>query len=139
MSVKKTLLAGLGLTALTTAVWAHPPDRAQMQRVKAAAHDLEGAVRHVHESAGRGHGRALDDLEKKVRRFHRQVEKYQGDPAQTEDDFAALADAYFHARDQVHHTDDHLRDDFRDVESHMHVLMDFYGGRDYWDQQRGRH
>jgi len=31
------------------------------------------------------------------------------------------------------HMDRHVRDDFRDVEVHMHTLMDYYGGRDHRD------
>lgn len=135
--MKKMLLATLAVMALTAAAWAHPPELGQMRRVKTAAHDLERAARHVHESAGH-RGRAFDDLQKKARHFHRQVEKYQREPAHTEGDFSALADAYFHSLEQVHHMGGHVRDDFRSVEANMHALMDFYGGRDYWRQRRGR-
>jgi len=61
--------------------------------------------------------------------FHRQVERYRNDPSHREPDFQALADAYYHAQGELHHMDWHVQDDLRDVEGHIHTLMDYYGRR----------
>lgn len=135
--MKNPVVATLALVGLATAAWAYHPEQRQMERVKAAAHDLEQAARHVHQRAARDHRRALNDLEKQARHFHRQVEKYQRDPRHTERDFEALVNVYHRAFDELHHVESHVRDDFRDVEAHMQTLMDFYGGRGNWERRRG--
>ena len=134
--MRKGLLILIAFAGLAGAAWADHPQREQMEQVKAAAHQLERAAHHVRESAGHHGSPALGALEKGAKHFHRQVERYRDDPAHTERDFQALADGYYHAQGELHHMDRHVQDDFRDVESHMHTLMDYYGGRGYWD---GRH
>lgn len=134
--LRKGFLTLFALAGLAAATWADHPDRQQMEQVRAAADQLERAAHHVHERAGHHGGRALDALDKRAKHFHRQVERYRNDPSHTERDFQSLADAYYKELDELHHMDQHVRDDFRDVEAHMHTLMDYYGGREHWD---GRH
>ena len=134
--LSKGFLTLFALAGLAAATWADHPDRQQMEQVTAAADRVERAAHHVRESAGHHGGHTLVALEKDARHFHHQVERYRNDPSHTERDFEVLADAYYHALDDLHHMDRHVRDDFRDVEAQMHTLMDYYGGRDHWD---GRH
>lgn len=134
--MRNGLLTLVAFAGLTGATWADHPEREQMEQVKVAAAQLERAAHHVRESARRHDSGALDALEKRAKHFHRQVERYRNEPPHTEQDFQALADAYYLALDELHHMDRHIQDDFRDVEACMHTLMDYYGGRDYWD---GRH
>ena len=134
--MRKGLLTLVTVAALAGVAWADHPERRQMEQVRAAADQLARAAHHVRESAGHHGGRALGALDKRAKHFHRQVERYRNDPRHTEQDFQALADAYYRALDELHHMDRHVRDDFRDVEAHMHTLMDYYGDRDHWD---GRH
>lgn len=131
--MRKRLLTIVAVAGLAGVAWADHPERQQMEEVKAAAHQLERATHHVRENAGHHGGRALNTLENRAKHFHRQAERYRNDPRHTEQDFQAVADAYYLALDELHHMDRHVRDDFRDVDAHMHTLMDYYGGRDYWD------
>lgn len=135
---RKGFLTLFALAGLAAASWADHPDRQQMEQVRVAADRLERAAHRVRENAGHHGGHTLVALEKGARHFHRQVERNRTDPSHTEGDFQDLADAYYHALDELHHMDRHVRDDFRDVEAHMHTLMDFYGGRDHWDDRHGR-
>lgn len=95
-------------------------------------------------SHGHSHGTAagaldrLHDLHERAKDFHKQVKRSHKDPAHTEADFRALVDAYHHALDALGDLDSHVRTDFRDVDTHMRGLMDFYGGRDCWARERQR-
>lgn len=128
-----------------SAAWAAHRDYSA-KRVQEAAHRVESSARHVHRAAERyrHHGdhreeealRRLHYLEDRARHFHRQVERYYRDPAHTERDFRALADAYYRAAAGLGwlHAERRVYREFDRLSAAMDDLFFVYG----YDT-RGRH
>ncbi len=137
--------------ALPLTAAARHPERAELERVRILAHQLEDAARHVHRAAeDRRHHltyreeaglRRLHDLEDQSRHFHRQIERYRRDPWHTEDDFEALWVAFLRAQEAMHsiHPDRHIDRDFRRVEVLMDELLFFYDDGSYHGRTDGRY
>ncbi|MDX1645416.1 MAG: hypothetical protein R3244_13765, partial [Thermoanaerobaculia bacterium] len=129
-------------------LFASHPRPYEMERIRAVAHELEEAARHVHREAERrrhhydraeAHAFArLHELERRARHFHRQVERYRQNPYHTERDFLQLRGAYFRAAEVLPalHGDRHVRRDFERVRYLMHLLDEYYVDRGSWLERR---
>lgn len=136
-------IVGALVLLATSAAFAEHKDRRHRGdrwdgRIRAVAHDLEEAARHVHRAAERSRHhfdgaeeaalRDLHYLDDRARHFHRQVERYYRDPYHTERDFLALREAYFRAAESLHylHAVRHVERDFFHVTRLMRDLDYFY-------------
>ena len=150
--MKTTILIVAAFLALAATAQARPPDLGQPDRMKDLAHELQEAAHHVHETAEEyahhyGESRvlkALHNLDRQARHFHRQVERYYQDPHHTEKDYRKLKRAYRKARRAIAHlhTYEHVYDDFHRVEVLLGELAYYYGGNDHdrgHDYEQGYH